>query len=143
MPPMCCSRALVLSGDAAAAVPKLKKASRLQTQPPEPHTLLADGLCQAGTETEAETRACGAESLRGGRRGVTGTSRGLRVPVINFAPVYDAGVSDPLVGMWSCTDGERAGGTAAAPKVVSPNIILITLDTTRADRMDFWDRTRG
>jgi arylsulfatase A-like enzyme len=35
------------------------------------------------------------------------------------------------------------GALAASPNVVSPNIVLITLDTVRADRMGFLGSTRG
>jgi len=59
-------RALVLSGDAAAAVPKLKKASALATQLPEPHTLLADAYVKLGQKTEAERERAEAESLGAG-----------------------------------------------------------------------------
>jgi len=59
-------RALVLSGDAAAAVPKLKKASALQPNLPEPHTLLADAYVKLGQKTEAERERAEAESLGAG-----------------------------------------------------------------------------
>jgi len=57
-------------------------------------------------------------------------------------------VDDALVGVRGLAGGDRAGGTAAPPKanapsVISPNIILITLDTTRADRMGFLGSKRG
>ena len=39
--------------------------------------------------------------------------------------------------------GTAAPPKANAPSVISPNIILITLDTTRADRMGFLGSTRG
>jgi len=59
--------------------------------------------------------------------------------VINFAHVEDA-----LVGVRDLAGGGRGRDSEAnAPSVVSPNIILITLDTTRADRMGFLGSKRG
>jgi len=44
---------LVLSGDAAAALPKLKKAVALHPEEPKPHALLADAYVQLGQKTDA------------------------------------------------------------------------------------------
>ncbi|MGC9989497.1 MAG: tetratricopeptide repeat protein, partial [Terriglobales bacterium] len=55
--------ALLLSGDAAAAVPKLEKAAALQPKMPEPHTLLADAYVQLGKKAEAERERAEAERL--------------------------------------------------------------------------------
>jgi len=59
--------ALLLSGDAAAAVPKLEKAAALQLKMPEPHTLLADAYLQLGQKAEADQER--AEAARLGASG--------------------------------------------------------------------------
>jgi Flp pilus assembly protein TadD len=59
-------RALLLSADAAAAVPKLEKAAELQPKASEPHTLLADAYVQLGHLDEAASER--AEATRLGAR---------------------------------------------------------------------------
>jgi len=55
--------ALVLSGDAAGAVPRLEKAAALQPEMPEPHTLLSDVYVQLGKKPEAEREQAEAKRL--------------------------------------------------------------------------------
>lgn len=55
-------RSLLLSGDAAGAIPKLKKAAAIHPEKPSPRRLLADAYAQLGQKTEAEQER--AEALR-------------------------------------------------------------------------------
>ncbi|HSZ63107.1 MAG TPA: sulfatase-like hydrolase/transferase [Terriglobales bacterium] len=56
-------RFLELSGDFAGAVPKLKKASALNPNAPEPHLFLADAYTQLGKQSEAAREKAAAKRL--------------------------------------------------------------------------------
>jgi choline-sulfatase len=56
-------RLLVIAGDAAAALPRLKKAAALEPKAPEPHTFLADAYMQLGRETAATRERAAARHL--------------------------------------------------------------------------------
>jgi len=58
-------QALVLSGDAAAALPRLKKAVALHPEEPKLHTLLADAYGRLGEKTDAAREQAEALRLKG------------------------------------------------------------------------------
>lgn len=60
-------RVLVLSGDPAAALPKLKKAAALQPKAPEPHLALSNAYLKLGRDADAAREHVEAKRLAGGR----------------------------------------------------------------------------
>ena len=60
-------RVLMLSGDAAAALPKLKKAAALQPKAPEPHLALSNAYLKLGRDTDAAREQIEAKRLAAGR----------------------------------------------------------------------------
>jgi tetratricopeptide (TPR) repeat protein len=60
-------RVLVLSGDPAAALPKLKKAAALQPKASEPHLALSNAYLRLGRDADAARELVEAKRLVGGR----------------------------------------------------------------------------
>src|SRR5512144_818283 len=60
------------------------------------------------------------------------------VLLVECALAQTAGAKRPASGV-----RPQAASIAKKPPAAYPNVILITLDTTRADRMDFLGSTRG
>jgi Flp pilus assembly protein TadD len=58
-------RVLVLSGDPAAALPKLKKAAVLQPKAPEPHLALSNAYLKLGRDADAAQEHVEAKRLAG------------------------------------------------------------------------------
>ncbi|MGA3091700.1 MAG: sulfatase-like hydrolase/transferase [Terriglobales bacterium] len=60
-------RVLLLSGEAAAALPKLKKAAILQPKAPEPHQFLSNAYLKLGQDADAAQEQIEARQLAAGR----------------------------------------------------------------------------
>jgi Flp pilus assembly protein TadD len=59
-------RTLLLSGNAAGAIPKLKKAAALRPKESSPHKLLADAYSQLGRKTAAERERAKTQRVEAG-----------------------------------------------------------------------------
>lgn len=58
-------RLLTITGDATAALPRLKKAAALEPKAPEPHTFLAEAYTKLGRKTDAARERAAAKRLGG------------------------------------------------------------------------------